>query len=83
VCVRACVFAVCACVSYIVYALIQVKTEAGVWDYVKHTVLPAFHHNGTKYIADETNVLIGSAIIRQLRAAPGRYSLLVMRDEYL
>ncbi|KAK2174017.1 hypothetical protein NP493_835g01027 [Ridgeia piscesae] len=52
-------------------ALTEVKTEAGVWDYVKHTVLPAFHHNGTKYIADETNVLIGSAIIRQLRAAPG------------
>lgn len=37
-------------------------------------MLHSFHYNNTKYTADETNILIGSAIVRQVRVHSGKYN---------
>ncbi|KAI0233658.1 hypothetical protein LSAT2_016133 [Lamellibrachia satsuma] len=50
--------------------LTEVQTYNDVWWYAKYTLLPSFHHNGTTYLSDEANILIGSAIIRQIRVDP-------------
>ncbi|KAI0233653.1 hypothetical protein LSAT2_016128 [Lamellibrachia satsuma] len=50
--------------------LTEVQTPSDIWRYMKYTLLPSFHHNGTTYMSDETNILIGSAIIRQIRVDP-------------
>ena len=51
---------------------VKVRTEGDVWRYIKHSLLTSFHDNGTTYISDETNHLVGSAIIRLIRGDSGK-----------
>jgi len=41
------------------------------WQYIEYSFVPSLHPGNTRYIADDANVLVGVARIRQLRVVPG------------
>ncbi|KAK2190840.1 hypothetical protein NP493_66g01013 [Ridgeia piscesae] len=49
----------------------KVRTTIDMWQYIEHSFVPSLHAGNTRYIADDANVLVGFARIRQLRVVPG------------
>ena len=41
------------------------------WQYIEHTFVPSLYPGNTRYIADDANLLVGLARIRQVRVEPG------------
>ena len=52
--------------------LFQVQTTDDMWNYIKYSFVPALLHGNNRYIADDTNILVGIARIRQLRVTAAR-----------
>ena len=63
--------------------MFQVQTTDDMWRYIEHSFVPSLIHDSTRYTADNANIVVGIARIRQLRVVVGRFSRFVYRQQDL